>query len=185
VFRPRIPEGFTSPGPVMITHDASGNRLPVPEIRQQPVIAAHDGGNTTFFSGDTGATPTPRRTSSAPARQRRTRPPSRPRAAGEGRAGQRLGRGHEEILINSAFPHDLDPYCPWRRSRRRRRHAHPHGEGGPEQLERGAQWRRDFATALPFVGPIDFKVVNVSYTAPLDRLAPVQRAARQRDGRQH
>jgi hypothetical protein len=51
-FRPYIPESFTSPGPATILFDADGNRLPAPQIRQQPVIAAMDGANNTFFGGD-------------------------------------------------------------------------------------------------------------------------------------
>ncbi|MEP7015682.1 MAG: S8 family serine peptidase [Verrucomicrobiota bacterium] len=48
-FRPNIPENFTSPGPVVIYFDANSNRLPTPQFRQKPDIAAMDGSNNTFF----------------------------------------------------------------------------------------------------------------------------------------
>src|SRR5207253_6388558 len=44
-----VVEDFTSPGPVTIDFDSSGNRLATSEIRQKPDFAAPDGGNTTFF----------------------------------------------------------------------------------------------------------------------------------------
>ena len=49
---PFIPESFTSPGPVTIYFDKDSNRLPEPELRQKPDMAAMDGANTTFFSQD-------------------------------------------------------------------------------------------------------------------------------------
>ncbi len=51
-FRPRIPEGFTSPGPSTVAFDDAGNRLATPEIRKKPDIAAMDGANNTFFVSD-------------------------------------------------------------------------------------------------------------------------------------
>ena len=52
VFRPSIPEYYTSPGPATIYFDDNNNRLTPPLIRQQPSVAAADGGNTSFFVSD-------------------------------------------------------------------------------------------------------------------------------------
>jgi hypothetical protein len=51
VFRPSIPEAFTSPGPVRIYFDDDGNALPLPEVRLQPRIAAADGANISTNEG--------------------------------------------------------------------------------------------------------------------------------------
>jgi len=52
VFRPSIPEYFTSPGPATVYFDNMGNRLATPEVRLQPGVAAADNANTSFFGGD-------------------------------------------------------------------------------------------------------------------------------------
>ncbi len=52
VFRPSIPEYFTSPGPATVYFDQDGNRLATPEVRLQPGVAAADNANTSFFGGD-------------------------------------------------------------------------------------------------------------------------------------
>jgi hypothetical protein len=49
VFRPNIPQDFTSPGPVTVYFDANNNRLATPQLRQKPDIAAANGSNNTFF----------------------------------------------------------------------------------------------------------------------------------------
>ena len=52
-FRPFLPEDYTSVGgDLPIYFDSSGNRLPRPDIRRAPQVAATDGGNTTFFTVD-------------------------------------------------------------------------------------------------------------------------------------
>jgi len=45
---PRI-QAFSSAGGVPILFDSAGNRLPVPQLRQQPALVAPDGVNTTSF----------------------------------------------------------------------------------------------------------------------------------------
>ena len=55
VFRPSIPEYYTSPGPATVYFDPQGNRLTPPEVRQQPTVAAADNANTSFFGGDSAA----------------------------------------------------------------------------------------------------------------------------------
>jgi hypothetical protein len=49
MFRPNLPEDFTSPGPVVIYFDTNNNRLAAPQLRLKPDIAAADGANNTFF----------------------------------------------------------------------------------------------------------------------------------------
>jgi subtilisin family serine protease len=52
-FSPELPQAFTSEGPTTILFDADGNRLANPEIRSTPALIGVDGGNTSFFNGDT------------------------------------------------------------------------------------------------------------------------------------
>lgn len=52
VFRPSIPEYFTSPGPATVYFDKMGNRYDPPQIRLQPGVAAADQANTSFFNGE-------------------------------------------------------------------------------------------------------------------------------------
>ncbi len=110
VFRPSIPEYFTSPGPATIYFDDNNNRLTPPLIRQQPSVAAADGGNTSFFGGDSSSDsdsdPNFFGTSAAG-----------PHAAAiaalvlqaHGGPGTVTPAQMTTILHNTAFPHDLDP----------------------------------------------------------------------------
>jgi hypothetical protein len=49
MFRPNLPEDFTSPGPVAIYFDTNNNPLNPPQVRLKPDVAAADGANNTFF----------------------------------------------------------------------------------------------------------------------------------------
>ncbi len=110
-FRPNIPEGFTSPGPMINLFDNAGNRLAAPEIREKPDLAAMDGSNTTFFvsdsANDADTFPNFFGTSCAA-----------PNAAScaalvlqaKGGPGSVTPRQMKKILQSTTFPHDLDPY---------------------------------------------------------------------------
>ena len=110
VFRPSLPEYFTSPGPVVKYFDKFGNRLATPEIRLKPTIAAADQGNTSFFASDSTSDidtkPNFGGTSAAA-----------PHAAAigalvlQGHGGRRSVTPAQltSILQRSTFPHDLDP----------------------------------------------------------------------------
>lgn len=112
VFRPNVPESFTSPGPVRIYFDANGNRLATPEIRLQPHVAAADNANITVSalasdgSNDQDSNPNFSGTSAAA-----------PHAAAlaalvlESRGGRHSVTPAQmtTILQNTAFPHDLNP----------------------------------------------------------------------------
>lgn len=112
VFRPSIPESFTSPGPVPVYFDPSGNRLATPDIRLQPAIAAADAANNSFFSSDSGNDPdtTSRNFSGTSA--------AAPHAAAiallalEAHGGPRSisASSMTRLLQRSTFAHDLDPY---------------------------------------------------------------------------
>jgi hypothetical protein len=110
VFRMSIPEYFTSPGPATVYFDNTGNRLPTPEVRLQPGVAAGDGANNSFFGaddvGDLDTKPNFYGTSAAS-----------PHAAAiaalvlerNGGPGSVTPAQMTQLLHQSAFPHDLDP----------------------------------------------------------------------------
>ncbi len=114
VFRPNLPEGFTSPGPVTIYYDKNDNRLNPPEIRLEPHIATADNGNvstnmsyfTSDVPGDPDTDPNFAGTSAAG-----------PHAAAiaalvlQAKGGRRSITPAQmtSLLERSTFPHDLDP----------------------------------------------------------------------------
>ena len=111
-FPPSIPEDFTSTGPVRIVWDRNNNRIPEnQQVRLKPDMAAMDGGNTTFFTSDTGRDldtfPNFFGTSAAA-------PTAAAIAAlvlqNKGGPGSVTPAQMRTILQRSAFPHDLDPY---------------------------------------------------------------------------
>ncbi len=109
-FRPTTPEDYTSVGgDLPIYFDSAGNRLPQPDIRRVPQLAATDGGNTTFFTRDSAfdadTQPNFFGTSAAA-----------PHAAGiaalvlqaHGGPGSLKPDAMRTLLEHSAFNHDLD-----------------------------------------------------------------------------
>jgi hypothetical protein len=113
-YAPFVPEAFTSPGPSTIYFDKDSRRLRHVEYRQKPDLAAMDGANTTFFLSDTTADddtfPNFFGTSA-----------SAPHAAAiaalvldaAGGPGSIWPKKMREVLQQSAFAHDLDPYFSW------------------------------------------------------------------------
>ena len=113
-FAPFVPEAFTSPGPSTIYFDKDSQRLRHVEYRQKPDLAAMDGANTTFFSADTAndddTFPNFFGTSAAAPHAAAIAALVLDAAGGPGSVKPRKMR---EILQDSAFAHDLDPYFSW------------------------------------------------------------------------
>ncbi|HEU5134947.1 MAG TPA: S8 family serine peptidase [Steroidobacteraceae bacterium] len=113
-FAPFVPEGFTSPGPSTIYFDRNSRRLRHAEIRQKPDLAAMDGANNTFFSQDSAVDadtfPNFFGTSAAAPHAAAIAALVLDAAGGPGSVKPRKMR---EILQDSAFAHDLDPYFSW------------------------------------------------------------------------
>jgi len=113
-FAPFVPEAFTSPGPSTIYFNKDSQRLRHVEYRQKPDLAAMDGANTTFFSADTAndddTFPNFFGTSAAAPHAAAIAALVLDAAGGPGSVKPRKMR---EILQDSAFAHDLDPYFSW------------------------------------------------------------------------
>ncbi len=113
-YPPFVPEGFTSPGPSTIYFDKDSRRLRHVEIRQKPDLAAMDGANTTFFTQDAleddDTFPNFFGTSAAAPHAAAIAALVLDAAGGPGSVKPRKMR---EILQESAFAHDLDPYFSW------------------------------------------------------------------------
>jgi hypothetical protein len=113
-FAPFVPEAFTSPGPSTIYFDENSRRLRRPEIREKPDLAAMDGANTTFFVADSAVDadtfPNFFGTSAAAPHAAAIAALVLDAAGGPGSVKPRKMR---EILQDSAFVHDLDPYFSW------------------------------------------------------------------------
>ncbi len=110
-YAPFIPEAFTSPGPSTIYFDQDSRRLRHVEYREKPDLAAMDGANTTFFTTDSTADedtfPNFFGTSAAAPHAAAIAALVLDAAGGPGSIKPKKMR---QILQQSAFPHDLDPY---------------------------------------------------------------------------
>ncbi len=110
-YAPFVPEAYTSPGPSTIYYDKNNRRLRVPDVRKKPDLAAMDGANTTFFGGDSAVDPDTFPnffgTSAAAPHAAAIAALVLDAAGGPGRVSPNKMR---EILQDSAFAHDLDPY---------------------------------------------------------------------------
>lgn len=110
-FAPFVPEAFTSPGPSTIYFDNDNKRFKHPEIRLKPDMAAMDGANTTFFVSDSSVDPDTFPnffgTSAAAPHAAAVAALVLDAAGGPGKVKPKKMR---EILQDSAFRHDLDPY---------------------------------------------------------------------------
>ena len=110
-FPPFVPESFTSPGPSTIYFDKNNRRFKHPEIRLKPDMAAMDGANTTFFINDSSTDPDTFPnffgTSAAAPHAAAIAALVLDAAGGPGSVKPKKMR---EILQDSAFRHDLDPY---------------------------------------------------------------------------
>ncbi len=112
VFKPNVPQNFTSGGPAMIFFNRDQTLKPTPEVRLQPRLAAANGSNSTWTGGDSGNDVDTGNgqfygTSAAA-----------PHAAAvaalvlqaKGGPGSVTPLQMRSILQGTTFPHDLDPY---------------------------------------------------------------------------
>ncbi|MBB6093340.1 hypothetical protein HNQ60_002218 [Povalibacter uvarum] len=110
-YAPYIPEYFTSPGPSTIYFDTNNRRYRHPQIRQKPDLAAMDGANNTFFGDDSSADadtfPNFFGTSAAAPHAAAVAALVLDAAGGPGKLKPKKMR---QVLQDSAFRHDLDPF---------------------------------------------------------------------------
>lgn len=110
-YPPFIPEYFTSPGPSTIYFDTDNRRYRSPQIRQKPDLAAMDGANNTFFGDDSTVDPDTLPnffgTSAAAPHAAAIAALVLDASGGPGRVKPQRMR---DILQDSAFAHDLDPF---------------------------------------------------------------------------
>jgi subtilase family protein len=112
VFRPNVPQNFTSGGPSLIFFDKNNNRLATPELRLTPHVAAANNANTTWLTNDSG------NDVDTGGGQFGGTSASAPHAAAIAALVQQAHGGPSSvtpaqmttILENTAFIHDLDPY---------------------------------------------------------------------------
>ncbi len=114
VFRPSLPEYYSSTGPVTVYYDTMDNRLSTPDVRLQPRLAAADAANLStnmgYFSGDSGSDPDTNGNFSGTSA-------SGPHAAAIGALVLQAHGGRRSVtpaqmtslLERSTYPHDLDP----------------------------------------------------------------------------
>ncbi|HEX6833915.1 MAG TPA: S8 family serine peptidase, partial [Rudaea sp.] len=115
VFRANLPESFTSPGPATILFDKNANRLATPQIRQVPVVAAADAGNTSSFPSTAASSDSPSDSDANPNFSGTSA--AAPHAAAiaalvlqsRGGPGSVTPAQMRTILTTNVFPHDLDP----------------------------------------------------------------------------
>jgi hypothetical protein len=116
MFRPNLPEDFTSPGPVTIYFDVNNNRLATPQLRLKPDIAAADGANNTFFPlGPAQDAPWDADTQYANFYGTSCASPNAAALCAlilqaHGGPGKLTPAQVKTLMQLTAFPHDLDPY---------------------------------------------------------------------------
>ncbi|MGH8250152.1 MAG: S8 family serine peptidase [Steroidobacteraceae bacterium] len=110
-FAPFVPEAFTSPGPSTIYFDKNNKRLKQPQIRRKPDLAAMDGANNTFFGGDSAVDPDafPNFFGTSAAAPHAAAVAALVLDAAGGTGSVKPAR-MRQVLQDSAFRHDLDPY---------------------------------------------------------------------------
>ncbi len=112
VFRPNVPQSFTSGGPALIFFDRNQNLLSAPEVRLQPRMAAANGSNSTWTGSDSA------NDIDTGNGQFYGTSAAAPHAAAvaalvlqaKGGPGSVTPLQMRTMLQNTAFPHDLDPY---------------------------------------------------------------------------